>query len=142
VAWLLAALAVLAVLLTARDGSAYDGGPALRTAIDAVGFATCRLAPDAGDQAATRSPGHGSSVLDVDPPPPALALPRAHSGPDGKPGAEDCVSGTDGLVRISGTPGIGFDPEGGPRTAPIRERARRSRRLSPHVARGPPALRA
>jgi hypothetical protein len=140
-AWLLAALAVLAVLLTARDGSARERLPGLGAAIEAMPFATCRIALDESERVPGRSPGDGSSVFDVDPPPPAIALPRARSGPDGRPGAKDAVAGADGIVRIAGAPACRFDPEGGAYTAPLREAARTSRRLSPHVARGPPALR-
>ena len=139
-AWLLAALAVLAVLLTARDGAAARRLPALDKAIEVVPFATCRLAVDDGDRASRRSPLDGSSVFDVDPPPPAIALPRTRSGPDGKPGAKDVV-GADGLAREdlgrSGVPGS--DPESGAHTAPLRDKPRISRRLSPHVAPRPSA---
>lgn len=139
---LVAALAMIAALFAARGAAAEERLPGLGRVIERLPGATCRVALDSEHDLSTPPPEDGSSVLDTDPPPPALAVPRARSGPDGRPGTKDAVIGATGLVVLSGAPASRFDEDSAGRAAPIREQAWRSRRLPARHARGPPAARA
>jgi hypothetical protein len=134
-----AALAVLAALFTARGAAASERLPALGRVMEALPFATCALAPDAPGESSRRRSTDGSSILDVDSPPPALALPRVRSGSEAKPGARDAVAGVDGMVFVPGVAAGRFDPGAAARAAQLREHASPASGVrTSHLARGPP----
>src|SRR5262249_25264749 len=134
--------AALAVLLAARGAEAFDRLPTLGRAIEVLHVTTCRLTPDDAGDASKPLSTDGSSILDVEQPQPALALPRSRSGANGKPGAEDGLGGMGALVAIPPPPARCFDPEALADTLPRRVLAPPSQGAqTPRLARGPPAAR-